>query len=80
MKVKVLSVFDEDYPDCLKNIQDPPIQLYVLGNEEILKCKKIAIIGCRDYSNYGKECAKRFATSLVKKNFVIISGLARRNR
>ncbi len=80
MKIKELSIFDKNYPEYLKNVSDPPIKLYVLGNESILNKKKIAIVGCREYSEYGKECAKYFSSKLTKKNFVIISGLAKRNR
>ena len=80
MNVKVLSIFDQAYPECLRNIQDPPIKLYVLGNEKILNSRKIAIVGCREYSKYGRDCAMYFSTELTKKNFVIISGLAKRNR
>lgn len=80
MNIKEISIFDENYPECLKNIPDPPIKLYILGNEKILNDFKIAIVGCRNYSNYGKECCKFFAEKLAKQNIVIVSGLAKRNR
>lgn len=66
-----------DYPYLLSEIKDRPKKLYVLGNIEILKRKSIAIVGCRDCSNYGKEIAGKIAYNLAKKNIIIISGLAR---
>ena len=68
---------DMDYPYLLSEIKDRPKKLYVLGNIEILKRKSIAIVGCRDCSNYGKEIAGKIAYNLAKKNIIIVSGLAR---
>ena len=39
--------------------------------------KNIAIIGCRECSDYGKKAAKYFAYNLSKENVNIVSGLAR---
>jgi len=41
------------------------------------KKRKIAIIGCREYSEYGKIVSEKFAYELAKLGFVIISGAAR---
>ena len=42
-----------------------------------MKMKSIAIIGSRDYSDYGKRVAKDFAYNLAENDICIISGLAR---
>lgn len=77
-KLKVLSYKDKEYPKQLKYISDYPICLYCKGNIELLnKTKKIAIIGCRDYSKYGEKIAKEFAYKLAQENIVIVSGGAR---
>lgn len=77
-KIKTIKINDKEYPEDLRKIYDPPKQLYCLGNTELLQVNnKIAIIGCRDYSEYGKNIAKKFAYMLSKKGIVIVSGGAR---
>ena len=68
---------DIDYPYLLSEIKDRPKKLYVIGNKEILKRKSIAIVGCRECSNYGKEISEKIAYNLAKKNIIVVSGLAR---
>lgn len=75
--IELVTIEDNEYPDKLKTIFDPPIALYIKGNKEILNNKSIAIIGSRNCSTYGKACAEKFAYDLSKHNIIIISGLAR---
>ncbi len=75
--MKILKIENEDYPKKLKNIDNPPKQLYVLGNEKILDDFGLAIIGCRQYSEYGKKVAKDISFKLAKQGIKIISGMAR---
>ena len=65
------------YPEKLKNIYAKPQNLYLIGNEKLLNCKSIAIIGCRECSKYGAEQAIKFGYELAKKDICIISGMAR---
>ena len=75
--IDIISIQDKEYPKMLKEIYDPPICLYIRGNKKILNNKSIAIIGCREASNYGLSVANEFAYNLSKHNLNIISGLAR---
>ena len=54
-KIKTISMIDENYPEKLKHIYAKPQTLYVLGNVDLLNEKSIAIVGCRDYTEYGKR-------------------------
>lgn len=65
------------YPDILKNIEDPPQKLYLLGDTKLMKIPSIAIIGSRNASTYGKKCTKIFSSELAKAGFCIISGMAK---
>lgn len=78
-EIDIISIQEEQYPRLLKEIYDPPISLYVKGNKEILNQKSIAIIGCREATDYGKKAANYFSYNLSKEKgkFVIISGLAK---
>lgn len=75
--IKIITIYDKDYPEKLKEIYDPPILLYVKGNNEILKEKAIAMVGCRLCSKYGENIAQRLAYNLSLNNINIISGLAK---
>lgn len=76
MIIEEINIGNEDYPEQLRNIYDPPLRLYVLGNKAILKEKGIAIVGTRNPTEYGKKVAIKFAKQLSKKGINIISGLA----
>ncbi len=75
--MKILKIEDNNYPEKLKNVDNPPKQLYILGNERILNEFGLAIIGCRQYSEYGKKIAKELSFKLAKQGINIISGLAK---
>jgi len=75
--IDIISIQDEEYPKLLKEIYDPPICLYIRGNKQILNNESIAIIGCREASNYGLKVANEFAYNISKQNINVISGLAR---
>lgn len=76
-KIKIISIQDKLYPCLLKTIYCSPITLYIRGDEKILNDPCLAIVGCRNASNYGKKVAKEFAYNLSKCGFTIVSGLAR---
>lgn len=76
-KIKTIRLGDEKYPEKLKNIYNKPQELYVIGNEKILNDRTIAIIGCRDCTNYGAENAYKFGYELAKKGIIVISGFAK---
>lgn len=75
--IKLLTMHDKNYPYNLKNIYDPPVAVYIKGNEKILNNKSLAIIGSRMCSNYGKNVTESIAYNLSQYNINIISGLAR---
>lgn len=73
---KKITIEDEEYPEILKNIPNPPKQLYVLGDEKILNEKCIAIIGSRVCTEEGAKIAEKFAKKLSKSGICIVSGMA----
>lgn len=76
-KIDIINIHDENYPDKLKEIYDPPIVMYVKGNKEMLNEKAMAIVGCRLCTKYGETQAKKLAYNLSMNNINVISGLAR---
>ncbi len=75
--IKMITINDKKYPYNLRNIYDPPVVLYLVGNENTLNNSSIAIIGSRLCSSYGKMIAKQFAYNISKHNINIVSGLAK---
>lgn len=65
-----------EYPPRLREIHAPPVVLYVLG--EILERDRhaVAIVGSRQPSHYGAECARRFGYQLAYAGLTVVSGLA----
>lgn len=72
----LLTLDDDAYPPLLKEIDNPPILLYVMGQVELLKDPQLAIVGSRNCSKYGKTIAEDFATHLSEVGLTITSGLA----
>ena len=73
-----ITLLSDDYPESLKRINKPPYLLFYKGDLSLLKNERIiAAVGTRRMSSYGKLMAKRFIPGLVKKKYVIVSGLAK---
>lgn len=75
---RVITRQDQAYPPLLREIHDPPIVLYVLGNiEERDHRHGIGIVGTRKASHYAAEAAKKLGYQLAYAGLTIYSGLAR---
>lgn len=72
-----IRIENSQYPDALRKIKNPPKQLYLEGNIELLNKNSIAIIGSRNCSENGKILGKKFAKELVEQGLTIISGMAK---
>lgn len=73
---QLVSWHDESYPDLLRQIYDPPVLYWLLGNPASLDTPSIAVVGTRKATSYGKKMAARFARELAEKGLTIVSGLA----
>ncbi len=77
MGAKIITIWDEEYPQLLKKIYDPPIIFYSLGEIQEKDKYSIAVVGTRQPTNYGRLQAEKFTSDLASQNITIISGLAR---
>ena len=75
-EIQVITIKDKAYPNKLKMIYDNPFILYAKGNISIINNKSIAIIGCRQATQYGKKISEKLSYDLSVNNINIISGLA----
>ncbi|MCX7715505.1 MAG: DNA-processing protein DprA [Clostridia bacterium] len=75
---RVLTYDDINYPDMLRQIENPPYVLYIKG--EIMKWDRllpIAVVGTRNYTEYGLKAAVSICTDLARAGVTIVSGMAR---
>lgn len=73
----VLTCFDTDYPESLREIPDAPVVLYIQGKITAENHLAIAFVGSRKASLYGMSVASQFSTRLAEMGVTIVSGLAR---
>lgn len=75
--IRLLPIFDPDYPERLKNIYDPPVLLYVRGTLPPLgRMAAITVVGTRRCTPYGALTAERFGYQLSAAGAAVISGMA----
>lgn len=72
----ILTLADEDYPQALLEIPDPPTLIYVRGRKELLNTPSLAIVGSRNATHQGMQTAEGFAKALAGEGLTIVSGLA----
>lgn len=71
--IETLKLSDLDFPAELKTIPQPPKVIYTRGR--LKKETRVAIVGTRLCSDYGKLVAANIAQELVEAGIVIVSGL-----
>nr|WP_312578828.1 DNA-processing protein DprA [Sedimentibacter sp.] len=76
-KISIVGLYDKEYPNKLKNIEDKPLILYVDGNTDILnQHNNIAIVGTRTPSQKGYEVSSILAEKLAEEKCCVVSGFA----
>jgi len=76
LDIKVILNSDEEYPELLKQISDPPYLLFCRGNASILKGNCVSVVGTRRLSPEGRKATLKFAYDASFNGFNVISGLA----
>jgi DNA processing protein len=72
-----LTYSDHVYPECLREIFDPPAVLWVRGNVQMLSGPSIAVVGTRHPTPYGTGMAEMLSRDLAQRGLLILSGMAR---
>jgi DNA processing protein len=73
---KILFYEDEDFPENLKNIADPPFFLFYKGDLSKIPRKRLAVVGSRTVSDNGKFAIEKLLPKIISGGFSIISGMA----
>ena len=78
MNYNFITINDDVYPECLKEISNPPLKLYYKGNLDLLKEERlIAVVGTRNPSSYGKLCCEYMVKKMTNANITVVSGFAK---
>ncbi len=76
IKEAYITIYDRQYPDCLRKLRFPPWVLFYQGDITLLEKPMMTIIGSRMMDTYAKQLVEITVTNL-RKRFVLVSGLAK---
>lgn len=74
--IQTITHGDPRYPALLKETEGYPKILYYIGNADILKRRKIAVVGSRKTNVYGRTVAVSVAENVSTENICVVSGMA----
>lgn len=75
--IQFISMEQDEYPNRLRTIINPPYSLYYIGKLPAEEEKTVAIVGARGRSAYGSQVAEKLSKSLAAHKIGVISGLAK---
>lgn len=76
-EVCIITYEDKNYPSLLRDIEDPPLVLYIRGRMPDFESKlHVAVVGTRKMTEYGKNIAYNMGYSLSRNGAVVVSGMA----
>ncbi len=73
----IVTISDDTYPPLLKQIDDPPALLYIIGEFPLQDAPSIAIVGSRSPTEYGKTTSQQLSYQLAEHGITVVSGFAR---
>lgn len=76
-QIKWVTILDQDYPEYLKHIYNPPALLFYQGDLTLLNEKLLAIVGSRLNSTYGTKVLSFLLPELISHDVITVSGLAK---
>jgi DNA processing protein len=75
---KIITLNDSNYPECLRNIYDPPLILYMKGNLPYIDDEPVVgVVGTRKCTPYGITTAENVGYELSKNGIIVVTGLAK---
>ena len=75
-KYETVKFGSKNYPNLLKEIQNPPLAVHVRGRLPDESKLRVAIVGTRKATSAGKNLAKEIGRRLAESGIIIVSGLA----
>ncbi len=75
--IRMVTLYDEDYPEKLRYIPDEPFSVYYKGNLPKEDIPAVSIIGARECSQYGEYVAEQLGKCLGESGIQVVSGMAK---
>ena len=75
-KIQKIDIKSTEFPSRLREIPDPPAQLYCSGDISLLNEVSAAVVGSRKYTLYGRNVAVMIGSRLAECGIPVVSGLA----
>lgn len=72
--ISIVSIWDDEYPELLRQIHNPPLLLYYKGELPTNEEQCIAIVGTRNATPSGAKITQKISSDLAKENIIIVSG------
>lgn len=76
MVIKKVYINEENYPQLLREIKDPPDPLYYSGDIRLTEKPCVAVVGSRRTTAYGRQTAKALGGRIAAAGGVVVSGMA----
>lgn len=77
-RIGILGIRDGDYPEVLREIDDPPVVLYFRGTLPVLSERPtIGVVGARRASFNAQKAASMLGYQIVRCGAAVVTGLAR---
>lgn len=74
--MNIIQINEDELPEKLRVIKNPPNKLYAVGNINLLYKKSFAIVGTRRITDYGIRNCRHFAEEFTQRSIPITSGMA----
>ena len=74
---RILTLYDETYPKPLREIDTPPLVLYVRGTLIPEDSLSVSLVGSRDARDYGRKVSYRLSYQLAQHGLTVVSGFAK---
>ncbi len=72
----ILSIYDGEFPESLRNTYDAPKIVFCSGNVSIMNSRNITVIGTREPTPHGAVIGRNVSEWFVRKGWGVVSGLA----
>lgn len=74
---QILTLYDDAYPLPLKEIDTPPLVLYIRGELIPEDSLSVSLVGSRNAKDYGRKVSYRLSYQLAQRGLTVVSGFAK---
>lgn len=75
--LKLVTFYDDEYPQLLSKIARPPLVFFARGNLDLLKTPCVSVVGSRQASPDALRRAQKVSMILANSGYTVVSGLAK---